>query len=300
MIRFGTNPIAWSNDDDHSMGADISLGTCLEQAAAIGFQGIEHGHKFPWAPDDLRAALAPHGLDFISAWYSLELLSRSVEEEKRALQPHLDRLAAMGCRVCIACETSNAIHGDTHAPLSGRPRLTQEEMRDFGAAVEEMAAFAAAQGLTLVYHHHMGTVVEAPEDIDAFMAATGPATRLIFDTGHCHFGGGDPGELLDRHAHRVDHFHAKNVRGSVMTRARAEDWPFLKAVREGVFTVPGDPEGSVDFDACLKVAAAHGYQGWLVIEAEQDPAVRDPERYQSMGLAALREAAMAAGLGAAS
>ena len=300
MIRFGTNPIAWSNDDDRSMGADITLATCLEQAAEIGFQGIENGHKFPWAPDDLRDVLAPRALDFISAWYSLELLSRTVDEEKHAMQPHLDRLKAMGCSVCIACETSNAVHGDKLAPLSKRPRLTPGEMRDFGAAVEEIAAFTAAQGLRLVYHHHMGTVVEAPEDIDAFMAATGPATRLLFDTGHCHFGGGDPVAVIGKHAPRVAHFHAKNVRGAVMAQARAADWPFLKAVREGVFTVPGDPEGAVDFDACLTVAAAQGYQGWLVIEAEQDPAVRDPFRDQSMGLAALREAAAAAGLGAAS
>ncbi|PQO23848.1 myo-inosose-2 dehydratase [Rhodobacteraceae bacterium WD3A24] len=299
MIRFGTNPIAWSNDDDHSLGAEITLETCLEQAAAIGFEGIENGHKFPLAPADLRAALEPRGLDFVSAWHSLDLLSGTVEAEKAAIQPHLDRLKAMGCRICIVCETSNAIHGAGEVPLSRRPRLTPAQMRDFGAAVEEIAAFAAAQGLTLVYHHHMGTVVESPADIDAFMAATGPATRLLFDTGHCLFGGGDPPAVLGRHGRRVAHFHAKNVRHTVLERARALDWSFLTAVRAGIFTVPGDAEGAVDFPACLRQAAEAGYDGWLVIEAEQDPAERDPLEYQSLGLRALRAMAARAGLGRA-
>jgi inosose dehydratase len=139
-------------------------------------------------------------------------------------------------------------------------------------------------------------VVETPDEIDAFMANTGPATRLLFDTGHCFFGGGNPAEVLGRHVARVGHLHAKNVRAEVMRQVRSEGLSFLEGVRRGVFTVPGDPEGAVDFPAVLAVAAGAGYDGWLVIEAEQDPVVRDPVRYQSMGLKALKEMARDAGL----
>ena len=166
----------------------------------------------------------------------------------------------------------------------------------FGAAVEEFAGFIAAEGLPLVYHHHMGTVVETGAEIDAFMAATGPATGLLLDTGHAFFGGSDPETLARRYMDRVGHIHCKNVRPAVMQRVRAERLSFLQGVRAGVFTVPGDPEGGVDFPPVLRVAAEHGYQGWLVIEAEQDPAVRNPRHYQSMGLKALRAAARDVGL----
>jgi inosose dehydratase len=296
MIRYGTNPIAWSNDDDQTLGANISLDQCLAEAGLIGFEGIEKGHKMPVDPVALKAALAPHGLQFISGWHSLNLLAHSVEDEKKAIQPHLDLLKAMGCKVCIVCETSNAIHGRDDLPLSQSPVLPADRWAKFGADVEAIADFVALQGLTLVYHHHMGTVVESPEEIDLFMAHTGPATKLLFDTGHCYFGGGDPAVVAAKHMVRVRHLHAKNVRPAVRDRLVANGWSFLEGVRQGVFTVPGDAEGGVDFVPVLRTAAAHGYEGWVVIEAEQDPAVRDPVTYQSMGLKALREMAKAAGL----
>jgi inosose dehydratase len=296
MILYGTNPIAWSNDDDQTLGAHIPLEQCLREAGEIGFDGIEKGHKMPTDPVALKAALAPHGLQFISGWHSLNLLAHSVEEEKRAIQPHLDLLKAMGCKVCIVCETSNAIHGADGTPLSESPVLPVDQWATFGADIEAVAEFTAAQGLTLVYHHHMGTVVETPEEIDLLMAHTGPATKLLFDTGHCYFGGGNPAEVALRHMERVRHLHAKNVRPAVRERLIAEGWSFLEGVRRGVFTVPGDAEGGVDFAPVLKTAAAHGYEGWIVIEAEQDPSVRDPVTYQTMGLTALKAMAGAAGL----
>ena len=296
MILYGTNPIAWSNDDDQTIGAHISLEQCLTEAGQIGFDGIEKGHKMPTDPVQLKAALDPHGLKFVSGWHSLNLLVQSVEDEKRAIQPHLDLLKAMGCKVCIVCETSNAIHGADDTALLDSPVLPMELWEKFGADVEEIAVYVAAQGLDLVYHHHMGTVVETPDEIDLLMAHTGPATKLLFDTGHCYYGGGDPAAVAAKHMARVRHIHAKNVRPLVRDQVWAERLSFLEGVRRGVFTVPGDTEGAVDFAPVLHIAAQHGYQGWLVIEAEQDSAVRIPREYQSLGLRSLKVAARAAGL----
>lgn len=296
MIRFGTNPIAWSNDDDHSLGADIPLEQCLREAGEIGFDGIENGHKFPSDPAELAAVLKPHGLAFVSAWYSLGLLERSVEEEKQAIQPHLDRLKAMGCKVCIVCETSRAIHGDMSAPVTARPMLEEEEWAPFTEKLDKLARFADAQGLPLVYHHHMGTVIQTAGELDRLMASTGPVLRLLFDSGHCYFAGGDPASVLARHAGRVAHFHAKNVRPAVMREVIGGGLSFLEGVRRGVFTVPGDSEGAVDFAACVKHLKDAGYDGWMVIEAEQDPAVRNPVAYQTLGLRTLKGIAREAGL----
>ena len=296
MILFGTNPIAWSNDDDRTIGADIALETCLAQAAKIGFDGIEKGHKFPNNPVDLESALQPHGLRLVSGWHSLNLLTRSIDEEKRALQPHLDLLSAMGCSVCIVCETSNAIHGDDSMAVSDRPILPEDRWEAFGHDVEVLARVCDSRGLILVYHHHMGTIVQTADDIDRLMAATGPCTHLLLDTGHACFAGADPAAVARKHMARIAHIHTKNVRPAIMQQAHSESWSFLESVRRGVFTVPGDLEGVVNFSPVLRIGSEHGYDGWLVIEAEQDPTVRDPVRYQSMGLRALKAMAQEAGL----
>jgi len=297
MIRFGTNPIAWANDDDQSLGANIPTEQILREASQIGFDGIENGHRWPDDPQALKELLGSYGLAFVSGWYSLNLLVQSVEEEKKAIQPHLDKLKHNGCRVCIVCETSNSVQG-LQAPLSQSPVLSDQEMKAFGGKVEEIAAFTASQGIKLVYHHHMGTVVETPEEIDAFMAVTGPETRLLFDAGHCYFGGNgrDPSPVLSRYVDRVSHFHAKNVRPTVMRQVREEGLSFMDGVRAGVFTVPGDEEGGVEFEPLLQILKDAGYNGWIVIEAEQDPDIRNPFEYQSLGLKTLKAAAAGTGL----
>ncbi|WP_282603497.1 myo-inosose-2 dehydratase [Paracoccus sp. PARArs4] len=297
MILYGTNPIAWANDDDQSIGAHIPTEQILHEAGRlIGFDGIENGHRWPEDPAELKSLLAGYGLRFVSGWYSTHLLTRSVEDEIASVQGHLARLKANGCKVCIVCECSNTVHGSPDVAVNDRPRLTANEMAEFGARMEQFAAYLAKQGITLAYHHHMGTVVETPDEIDAFMAATGPATHLLFDAGHCTFGGGDPAEVLARHVGRVAHFHAKNIRRPVTERVRAEGMSFIQGVLAGAFTVPGDPEGEIDFVPLMRILADAGYDGWLVIEAEQDPEIRNPLEYQTMGLKALKAAAREAGL----
>ncbi len=298
MIRYGTNPIAWTNDDDRSIGAHLSLEDCLSDCEKIGFEGIEKGHLMPTDPEELKQVLAAHKLVFVSGWHSLNLLDHDVEAEKKAIQPHLDLLKHNGCKVCIVCETSNAIHGNDGLALDQSPVLADDKWEKFGSDVEEIAQYCANQGIDLVYHHHMGTIVETGPQIDRFMESTGPATKLLLDTGHAWFGGSDPAEIAAKYMDRVRHIHAKNVRPAISNQVITEKLSFLEGVRRGVFTVPGDPEGGVDFAPVLKIAAEHGYQGWLVIEAEQDSLVRNPFEYQSMGLKALKAFARQAGLDA--
>jgi myo-inosose-2 dehydratase len=278
-IRIGANPIGWSNDDMQELGGETPLEVCLAEAKEVGFEGMELGHKFPREPQALKKALAPFGMDCVSGWYSAELLTRSAEDEMRALRPHLDLLKAMGSNVLVFAETSNAIHGDRAMPLSRRPVMAAGDWAEFGRRVTQVAEATLKDGVRLVYHHHMGTIVQSEADIDAFMGATGEAAHLLLDTGHATWGGADPAALARRYRARISHVHTKDVRRAVMERSNAEDWSFLDSVIAGVYTVPGD--GMVDFAAVFRELP--GYSGWVVIEAEQDPAKAHPLTYAGMG-----------------
>lgn len=289
-IRIGANPIGWSNDDLQEIGGTTPLETCLAEAREAGFEGMELGHKFPREPQALKAALAPFGMACISGWYSAELLRRDADEEMRHLRPHLDLLKAMGSTVLVFAETSNAIHGDRSKPLSQRPVMKAADWAEFGRRITQVAERTLAEGVRLVYHHHIGTIVESAADIDAFMAATGEAVHLLLDTGHATWGGADPAALARRYRARISHFHAKDVRRAVMEQARREDWSFLDAVLGqgsdlGVYTVPGD--GVVDYPAVFRELP--GYSGWVVVEAEQDPQKAHPLTYAKKGIAHLKK-----------
>jgi myo-inosose-2 dehydratase len=296
-IRIGANPIGWSNDDLQEIGGSTSLETCLAEAREAGFEGMELGHKFPREAKKLQAALAPFGMACVSGWYSASLLERDAEAELLALRPHLDLLKAMDSTVLVFAETSNAIHGDRGRPLSHRPVLAGGDWARFGERMTALAERTLSEGVRLVYHHHMGTVVQSAEDIDALMRQTGEAVHLLLDTGHATWGGADPAALAGRYHDRISHVHAKDVRAAVMRQAIDEDWSFLDAVLGkgqdlGVYTVPGD--GMVDYAAVLR--ALPGYSGWIVVEAEQDPEKAHPLTYARKGVAHLKQSLAAAGL----
>jgi len=291
-IRIGANPIGWTNDDMVELGDDIPLEQCLSEAKAAGFEGMELGRKFPRKADELGPILHSHGLALISGWYSSSLLVRDARAEREALAPHLDLLKTLGAPVLILAETSNATHGDRQAPISRRPVLETGAWPVFGRRLTELAEAVAGEGIALVYHHHMGTAVQSGEDIDRLMEATGPAVHLLLDTGHALWGGADPADLARRYCGRIVHFHAKDIRGDVRARVDAADMSFCDAVVEGVFTVPGD--GMIDFAAVLRELG--GYDGWLVVEAEQDPEKAPPAQYARMGHDNLLHFAREAGL----
>ena len=293
-VHLGISPIGWSNDDLPELGGDIPLETCLAEARQAGFAGIELGNKFPCDPAALRPLLAGHGLALVSGWYGGRLLERSLTAEIEAVEPHLALLAEMGCGVMVFAEISGSIAGDRQCPLSKRPRLGRGDWRDFGEAVTHLAEHLAERGVAMAYHHHhMGTVVEDVADIDRLMEVTGDSVGLLLDTGHLGFAGADPAAVAARYRRRINHVHCKDLRSDVLQRVRATDASFLDAVLEGVFTVPGD--GRIDFIGVLG-ALAPSYSGWLVVEAEQDPATAPPLAYARMGFAQLSAAMAKAGL----
>lgn len=293
-IRIGINPLTWSNDDMPELGGDTPLETCLREAREAGYCGVELGNKFPREPQALKSALDPHELALVSGWYSGQLLLRSAAEEIAAVEAHRALLESVGSKILIFAEVSRANHCNRRSPLSQRPVLTDSEWVGFSRALTEVAEHLEKSGMQLVYHHHMGTVVQSEAEIDRLMSTTPPAVKLLLDTGHLTYAGGDPVRVAERWASRIAHVHCKDVRAKVLARVLDQDLPFLEAVLEGVFTVPGD--GSVDYDGVFQKLAHANYRGWLVVEAEQDPARAHPLTYAKMGFENTMSRAVGAGL----
>ena len=289
QVKIGINPISWMNDDLPSLGGETPLETALSEGAQIGYRGFELGNKFPKEPAALRAVLGKYNLECISGWYSGRLAhaDRTVEQEIEAVGPHLRLLAENGATVMVYGEVADAIQGEAQ-PLYKRPRFTSAAQ--WQAYADKMTAFAGytlQHGVRLSYHHHMGAYVESPADVDQLMALTGPELGLLFDSGHMTFGGGDAVAVLKKHIGRVSHVHCKDVRPAVTKLARNGNWTFLQSVMNGAFSVPGD--GCIDFAGILQLLYQHDYQGWLVVEAEQDPAVAPSYQYAQMGFEHLQK-----------
>ena len=283
-VKIGINPISWSNDDLPSLGGETPLEVALAEGKAIGYRGFELGNKFPRESKALRKVLSQHGLELVSGWYSGELARRSSEEEIRAVEAHLELLADNGATVMVYGEVADSIQGSA-SPLYKRPRFFRpEQWQEYADKVTALARHTLSRGVRLAYHHHMGSYVETPADVDRFMALVGDEVGLLFDSGHMTFAAGDTNAapaMLAKHVRRVCHVHCKDVRPQVIRMARNRNWSFLESVINGAFTVPGD--GAVDFKALLETLRDNAYRGWLVVEAEQDPVVAPSYEYADKG-----------------
>ncbi|HEY1765888.1 MAG TPA: myo-inosose-2 dehydratase [Opitutaceae bacterium] len=269
----GANPIIWSNDDFSDLAGDVPLDTILSQMKAAGYSGSELGHAYPRSPAALADALGRHNLRLVSGWHSTYLASRDRASQEASFRTLLNLLKTLGARVAIVAECTRSIHGESRIPLgfgeAATPRLTKAEWPRLVAGLRRLSKVAAAEDITIVYHHHMGTVIQAEDDLDRLMGSV-PEISLLLDPGHLFFAGIDPVALAKRYAARIRHVHLKSVRPSVAKEARERSWSFYRSVANGVFTIPG--EGGVDFPAIFKCLASVGYNGWLVAEAEEDPA----------------------------
>lgn len=287
-FRIAAQPINWINDDFRDLGADTTLERALDEMVEAGFEGTELGHRFPASGAAIKQLLTPRGLSLAGAWHSTHLASRPWSDELAAFDSHADRLHAAGASVIILAECTGAIHGDGSSLLGKgdqRGQLDEGGWRALCEGLDRFAQRAALRGMKTAYHPHMGTVVQTAADVDALMAGT-RELGLLLDTGHLAFAGDDPMTTLEKHGARVRHVHTKDVRFAVARQARAEGWSFERAVRAGVFTVPGD--GDIDFAVILGEINRNGYTGWIVVEAEQDPKVANPLTYAKQGRATLR------------
>lgn len=278
-VFLGIAPIGWTNDDLPELGAENTFEQCVSEMALAGFSGTEIGNKYPADPVELKHALDIRGMRIASRWFSSFLITKSLEENEQAFISELEFLAAVGADRINVSEQSYSIQGMQDTPIFENKYVMDE--REWGlltSGLNHLGKIAVDRGFKLCFHHHMGTVVQTEAETDRLMEQTDPRyVFLCYDTGHFTFTGVDPVKMLKRYADRVGHVHLKDMRLPVVEQAKKERWSFLKAVKNGAFTVPGD--GNVDFAPVFDVLDKAGYQGWLLVEAEQDPAKAPPFEY---------------------
>jgi inosose dehydratase len=289
--RLGIAPIAWWNDDLEELSDDVSLEECLRQASVAGFTGMETGRRFPMNMDELGPILAKYGISVCGGWFSGLLLDGDIEAEKDRIAAQHAFFKAAGAPCIVYGETARSVQGERHTPLAQKPKLTEAEMAVYGRKVSDFAEWSARQGMPISYHHHMAAAVETGEELDLFMKYS--SVPLLFDAGHMAFAGGDNLRVIDNHHARITHVHTKDVRQQVIDGIDRSRESFLDAVIKGAFTVPGD--GSLDFEAIVKALAAKGYEGWFVVEAEQDPVANPPLEMAKKGHDELLRVMAAAG-----
>ena len=290
-VHLGIAPIGWCNDDMPELGAENTFKQTVSEMALAGFTGCEIGNKYPKDPKELKWELDLRGMRIASRWFSSFLLTKPLEENIADFTRELDFLAAVGANRINVSEQSGSIQGKTDVPvLTGdhKPVMDDAQWERFCDGLNRLGKVAHERGFKLCFHHHMGTVVQTAEETDRMMASTDPRyVFLCYDTGHFTFAGEDPLSMLKKYVDRVGHVHLKDMRLPVVQLVRENDWSFLTAVRNGAFTVPGD--GDVDFDPVFKVLSDAHYEGWLLVEAEQDPAKANPLEYAIKGRRYIKE-----------
>ena len=279
--ELAASPINWRNDDVPEIGGHITVDACLSEASRIGFRGIEMGAHFPKEMNALRRKLDEYNLRLATGWYDMGLLRRDYKDEIIAMRSHYELLSALGCRLMVVAETlGTTVHNRQDKKLAERHRMNGDEWRTFLNRLENLARYMNDRNMPLSYHPHIGTVIETREEIDRLMNET-QEVHLLYDTGHIYYAGGDPRQVLRDYFPRINHIHTKDVRMDVVRRIYEEELSFIDGVLAGTFTVPGD--GDIDFTPLAESLRVSDYEGWLVLEAEQDPMKAPPAEYAAKG-----------------
>ena len=279
-VKLGIAPIAWTNDDMPDLGKENTFEQCVSEMALAGFTGSEVGNKYPKDPEVLKKALELRGVEICNQWFSSFLITKPFEEVEKEFRAQLAFLKAMGAKVIGASEQSYSVQGQLDTPIFGHKyEMNDQEWDTFCTGMNKLGKIAKEEyGIALTFHHHMGTVVQSLAEVDRMMENTDPEyVSLLFDTGHFTYCGEDPLEVVKKYVHRIKHVHLKDIRPEVVEQVKKENMSFLAGVRAGAFTIPGD--GCIKYDPIFKVLEEAGYEGYMVVEAEQDPAKANPLEY---------------------
>ena len=281
-IKLGIAPIGWTNDDMPDLGSENTFEQCVSEMALAGFEGCEIGNKYPKTVEEMHEYLDIRGLQIANRWFSSFILTKPFEEVEKDFRENCEFLKGCGAKRIGASEQSYSIQGQMDTPVfENKYVMNDEEWKKFTDGLSKLGNIAKEYGIT---------VVQTAEEIDKMMDMCDPdAVYLLFDSGHLAYCGEDYMAVLKKYAKRIKHVHLKDIRPEIVKQVKDEHKSFLQGVRMGAFTVPGD--GAIDFKPIFDVLDETGYEGWMLVEAEQDPAIANPFKYAKMARAYIAEKA---------
>ena len=287
--KLGISPIGWSNDDFEDLGGDVSYEQCLEDISKAGYKGCEIGTNFPSDIKTLEAQLIKRDIQVCNKWFGFHLTTTPFETVKNEFEAHLRYLRELNIQVVSGAELGYSTYKRPIPALNDKKECSIECWQLFTRGLNALGKLAGEYGIRLAYHPHVGTIVQSTKETQRLLDSTDPSNVFItYDSGHAAFAGEDPLAFLQLFMDRIAHVHLKDLRPKVLDKVIEEKMSFQQAVSAGVFTVPGDPQGSVDFKTILRELDDFGYDGWLVVEAEQDPAKAPPFEYAKLAIEYLK------------
>jgi inosose dehydratase len=288
-VYLGITPTGWTNDDMPLLGNEIPFEQVVSEMALAGYQGCSVGHNYPRDTKVLKAALELRGLRVSEPWASLYFTANDMQQQTLdSFKQQMTFIKEMGGTDLVVAELGHAVHQQPVAVFPNKPHFTDEQWDALVEGLHTIGKLAVQNGMKVCYHHHVGTGVQQRSEVDRLMTATDPElVHLLLDTGHLYYAGDDPLDMTQAYADRIKHVHLKDIRQSVLDESIKLGRSFLDSMVAGVFTVPGD--GAIDFEPILQVLADHHYEGWLIVEAEQDHAKANPLVYAQKARAYLRE-----------
>ena len=270
-MRIATAVVNWNNPDIPHIFPWMPYADALDRMVEAGYDATEWGPSMPTDADELGEALGSRGLDLVGAFVGLGFRDRDKwdAEFERALGI-ADFLTKNGGKVLIAAEAGDDRRRGEAGHVDESRGLTDDEWRNLGEGLNELARRVAPLGMTVAFHNHVGTYVETPAETARLLDETDPAlVGWCLDIGHLAFGGGNAMDMLPTYADRVQHVHVKDVSATVLAQARAEGWSFGQALAQFIFPPLGEGIARIpDVVAALKDV---GYDGWYVIEQDTAP-----------------------------
>lgn len=292
QVKVGIAPIGWTNDDMPDLGGETPYQQTISEMALAGFSGSGLGNKY-WdstanneglqaQAKKLKGELEQRDLVLTAASFATYFTARGAKESTiKRFERLMFFLKEVGSGNLSVFELGGSSHVQQDIPVFlNRPEFSDEQWQDMVDGLNELGKRAKENGMKLLYHPHVGTGVQFDKEVKRLMDCTDhELVWLQLDIGHTVYAGGNPVKLIEDYADRIPHLHLKNIRKNVMDKSIAEKWSFLDGVREGLFTVPGDEDGMIDFEPIFQALGAKNFHGWLEVEAEQDPAKANPLEY---------------------
>jgi inosose dehydratase len=276
-FRFASAPDSWGVLDYPGPSWEQSYENMLDEMVAAGYRGTELGPYgfFPVDPDVLRPQLAKRRLSLLGSFVPVKMGDLDHPSVLERIRKVGKLLAALDAPFLVMADdqTDARNHFSGRVYDEGCPTLRPEQWRQVGSLVADAERVANDFGLDLVFHPHVATYVETPEECERFFDATSHTNvGLCLDTGHCVYGQGDPRKEAQKYKEKLRFIHIKDCNAAVLEEARKSRWTFEAAIEQKVFTVIG--RGNVDFPAFFRTLVDVGYSGWSVVE--QDVKFGDP------------------------